>query len=100
MESVDRRRDGRNLVEQYQLPVRIRDHTDRPNRAVIEIRAVKAEPNERREGVEGGRLPEEAERLQVALGEARAVGVRYCSVISRRCLLRSASSSNFPVATA
>ena len=56
-----------DLVEQYEFGVRIRDQVDRANRAAIEIRRVKAELEERLEGVEDARLPKAAERLRVAL---------------------------------
>ena len=58
-----------DLVEQYEFGVRIRDQVDRANRAVIEIRRVKAELAERLDGVEDARLAEAAERLRVALEE-------------------------------
>ena len=58
-----------DLVEQYEFGLRIRDQVDRANRAVIEIRRVKAELEERLGGVEDARLTEAAERLRVALEE-------------------------------
>ena len=58
-----------DLVEQYEFGVRIRDQVDRANRAVIEIRRVKTELDERLDGVEDARLTEAAERLRVALEE-------------------------------
>ena len=58
-----------DLVAQYEFGVRIRDEVDRANRAVIEIRRVKGELEERLEGVEDERLREAAERLRAALDE-------------------------------
>ena len=58
-----------DLVAQYEFGVRIRDEVDRANRAVIEIRRVKGELEERLEGVEDEGLREAAERLRAALDE-------------------------------
>ena len=58
-----------DLVAQYEFGVRVRDEVDRANRAVIEIRRVKGELEERLEGVEDEGLLEAAERLRVALEE-------------------------------
>ena len=58
-----------DLVAQYEFGVRVRDEVDRANRAVIEIRRVKGELEERLEGVEDEGLIEAAERLRVALEE-------------------------------
>ena len=58
-----------DLVAQYEFGVQIRDQVDRANRAVIAIRGVEAELEERLEGVEDARLAEAAERLRVALEE-------------------------------
>ena len=56
-----------DLVAQYEFGVRVRDEVVRANRAVIEIRRVKGELEERLEGVEDEGLLEAAERLRVAL---------------------------------
>ena len=58
-----------DLVAQYEFGVRVRDEVGRANRAVIEIRRVKGELEERLEGVEDEGLLEAAERLRVALEE-------------------------------
>ncbi|MDE2796791.1 MAG: glycosyl hydrolase [Gemmatimonadota bacterium] len=58
-----------DLVAQYEFGVRVRDEVDRANRAVIEIRRVKGELEERLEGVEDEGLIEAAEKLRVALEE-------------------------------
>ena len=57
-----------DLEAQYEFGVRVRDELDRANRAVIEIRRVKGELEERLEGVEDEGLLEAAERLRVAFG--------------------------------
>ena len=56
-----------DLVAQDEFGVRVRDEVDRANRAVIEIRRVTRELEERLEGVEDEGLRETAERLRVAL---------------------------------
>ena len=58
-----------DLVAQYEFGVRIRDQVDRANRAVIEIRRVKGQLEERLEGVEDEGLVEAGERLRAALDE-------------------------------
>ena len=50
-----------DLVAQYEFGVRVRDQVDRANRAVIEIRRVKGELEERLEGVEDEGALEEIE---------------------------------------
>ena len=79
-----------DLVEQYEFGVRIRDQVDRANRAVIEIRRVKAELEERLDGVEDPRLAEAAERLRVALEEVEG---EICQVRNRSNQDPSASRS-------
>ena len=59
-----------DLVAQYEFGVRVRDQVDRANRAVIEIRRVKGELEERLEGVDDDEtLIAAAERLRAALEE-------------------------------
>ena len=58
-----------DLVAQYEFGVRIRDEVDRANRAVIEIRRVKGELEERLAASDDERLREAGERLRAALDE-------------------------------
>ena len=58
-----------DLVAQYEFGVRIRDQVDRANRAVIEIRWVKGELEERLAASDDEGLREAGERLRVALEE-------------------------------
>ena len=59
-----------DLLAQYEFGVRVRDQVDRANRAVIEIRRVKGELEERLEGVDDEEtLIAAAERLRAALEE-------------------------------
>ncbi len=58
-----------DLLAQYEFGVRVRDQVDRANRAVIEIRRVKGELEERLEGVDDEGLRGAAERLRAALEE-------------------------------
>ena len=56
-----------DLVAQYEFGVQIRNQVDRPNRAVIEIRDVKAQLEEGLERVDDEGLVETGERLRAAL---------------------------------
>ena len=56
-----------DLVAQYEFGVRIRDQVDRANRAVIEIRDVEAQLEERLEASDDERLHAAGERLRAAL---------------------------------
>ena len=58
-----------DLVAQYEFGVQIRDKVDEANRAVIEIRRVEGELEERLEGVDDEGLGEVVERLRAALDE-------------------------------
>ena len=58
-----------DLVAQYEFGVRIRDQVDRANRAVIEIRWVKGELEERLAASDDEGLREVGERLRAALEE-------------------------------
>ena len=58
-----------DLVAQYEFGVRIRDEVDRANRAVIEIRRVKGELEERLAASDDEGLREAGERLRAALDE-------------------------------
>ena len=58
-----------DLVAQYEFGVRVRDEVDRANRAVIEIRRVKGELEERLAASDDEGLREAGERLRVALDE-------------------------------
>ena len=58
-----------DLVAQYEFGVRIRDRVDEANRAVIAIRGVKGELEERLEASDDERLGEVGERLRVAASE-------------------------------
>ena len=58
-----------DLVAQYEFGVRIRDQVDRANRAVIEIRRVKGELEERLAASDDEGLREAGERLRAALDE-------------------------------
>ncbi len=58
-----------DLVAQYEFGVRIREQVDRANRAVIEIRGVEAQLEERLEASDDERLHAAGERLQAALDE-------------------------------
>ena len=58
-----------DLIAQYEFGVRIRDQVDAANRAVIAIRGVKAELEERLEASEDEGLGEAGERLRVAASE-------------------------------
>ena len=58
-----------DLVAQYEFGVRIRDEVDRANRAVIEIRRVKGELEERLAASDDERLREAGEGLRAALEE-------------------------------
>ena len=58
-----------DLVAQYEFGVRIRDQVDAANRAVIAIRGVKAELDERLEESDDEGLGEVGERLRVAASE-------------------------------
>ena len=58
-----------DLVAQYEFGVRIRDKVDEANRAVIAIRGVKGQLEERLEASDDERLGEAGERLRVAASE-------------------------------
>ena len=58
-----------DLVAQYEFGVRVRDQVDRANRAVIEIRRVKGELEEKLGASDDERLREAGDRLRAALDE-------------------------------